>query len=56
MEIDPAMSRVRLELVNLYLVEKRKTDAVAELRDFIKTFPEDPMAAKAKQVLEKLQK
>jgi TolA-binding protein len=47
---------VRLELVNLYLAEKRKTDAVAELRDFIKTFPDDPMAPKAKQVLEKLQK
>jgi len=26
------------------------------LRDFIKTFPDDPMAPKAKQVLEKLQK
>jgi len=56
LEIDPNMSRVRLELVNLYLAEKRKTDAVAELRDFIKTFPDDPMAPKAKQVLEKLQK
>jgi tetratricopeptide (TPR) repeat protein len=56
LEIDPNMSRVRLELVNLYLVEKRKTDAVTELRDFIKTFPQDPMAPKAKQVLEKLEK
>lgn len=54
--IDPTMSRVRLELVNLYLAEKRKPEAEAELRDFVKTFPDDPMTPKARQVLEKLQK
>ncbi|HZQ68129.1 MAG TPA: tetratricopeptide repeat protein [Terriglobales bacterium] len=55
-QIDPTMSRVRLELVNLYLAAKRKPDAIAELRDFIKTFPEDPMAPKAREVLLKLEK
>jgi tetratricopeptide (TPR) repeat protein len=54
--IDPTMSRVRLELVNLYLAQKRKPDAVAELKDFVKAFPDDPMTPKARQVLEKLQK
>ena len=56
MNIDPTMSRVRLELVNLYLAQKRKPEAEAELRDFVKTFPDDPMVPRAKQVLEKLQK
>lgn len=54
--IDPAMSRIRLELVNLYLAQKRKPDALAELKDFVKTFPDDPMTPKARQVLEKLEK
>jgi tetratricopeptide (TPR) repeat protein len=56
MNTDPTMSRVRLELVNLYLAQKRKPEAVAELKDFVKVFPDDPMTPKARQVLEKLQK
>jgi TolA-binding protein len=55
LELDPLMSKAHLALVNLYLRQKRNREAAAELRDFLKTFPEDPFAPKAKQVLGKLE-
>jgi Flp pilus assembly protein TadD len=55
LELDPFMSKSHLALVNLYLQQKRSADAASELRLFLKNFPEDPFAPKAKQVLEKLE-
>ena len=55
LELDPFMSKAHLALVNLYLQQKRDGDAAAELRLFVKNFPEDPFAPKAKQVLQKLE-
>lgn len=55
LEIDPAMSRVRLELVNLYLSEQKAPEAREELKAFLKASPNDPLAPKVRQVLEKLQ-
>jgi Tfp pilus assembly protein PilF len=55
LELDPFMSKSHLALVNLYMQQKRTGDAASELRVFLKNFPEDPFAPKAKQVLEKLE-
>jgi outer membrane protein assembly factor BamD (BamD/ComL family) len=55
LELDPLMSKSHLALVNLYMQQKRPGDAASELRVFLKNFPEDPFAPKAKQVLEKLE-
>jgi len=55
LELDPFMSKAHLALVNLYMQQKRDRDAAAELRLFLKNFPEDPFAPKAKQVLQKLE-
>lgn len=52
---DPTMSKVYLELVNLYLQQKMKPQAIAELKTFLSQFPQDPMAPNAKVVLERLQ-
>ncbi len=54
LKLDPAMSRVRLELVNVYLLQQRKSEASAELKAFLKDSPTDPLAPKAKEILEKL--
>lgn len=56
LDLDPSMSRVRLELVNLYLAEQKKAEASAELRAFLKDSPEDPLARKAKELLDRLEK
>jgi tetratricopeptide (TPR) repeat protein len=54
LKLDPAMSRVRLELVNVYLVQQKKAEASVELKAFVKDSPSDPLAPKAKEILEKL--
>jgi tetratricopeptide (TPR) repeat protein len=54
LELDPLLSNAHLALVNLYLQQKRSDDAVAELHAFLDRFPQDPLAPKAKQVLERL--
>ncbi len=54
LELDPLMSKAHLALVNLYLQQRRKDDAASELRVFLKAFPDDPFAPRAKQVLQKL--
>ena len=55
MELDPIMSKAHLALVNLYLQQGRKDDAESELKAFLKAFPDDPFAPRAKQVLQKLE-
>ena len=56
LELDPTMSKVHLELVNLYLSQRNNTQAAAELRAFLKAFPRDPLAPKAKQVLTRIER
>jgi Flp pilus assembly protein TadD len=55
LKLDPEMSRVRLELVNVYLLQQKKSEASAELKAFLKDSPKDPLAPRAKEVLEKLE-
>jgi len=52
---DPSLSRAYLEMVNLYVREKRTTEAIGELKFFIKSFPADPLVPKAHQVLSRLE-
>jgi Tfp pilus assembly protein PilF len=49
------MSRVRLELANLYLSQQKKAEATAELGSFLQDSPDDPLAPKVKDLLNKLQ-
>ena len=49
------MSRVHLELVNLYLLQKDNSKASTELKAFLSNSPDDPLAPKAKELLKKLE-
>lgn len=55
MELDPQKPEVRLQLVNVYLMEQRKDDAIDQLRTFAKLFPRDPLLPQARAVLQKLE-
>jgi tetratricopeptide (TPR) repeat protein len=55
LNLDPGMSRVHLELVNLYLRQQKKSEARAELKTFLNDSPNDPLVARAKEILEKLE-
>jgi tetratricopeptide (TPR) repeat protein len=54
-QLDPMMAQPRLQLVNLLLQQDRKNDAVAQLNDFLTSFPESPFSGRAKELLKKLQ-
>lgn len=53
---DPRMARAHLELVNVYLAERNQPQAIAQLKQFLKSAPNDPLSPKVKQVLDRLQK
>jgi tetratricopeptide (TPR) repeat protein len=53
-QLDGSMASPRLELVNLYLRQQRKADAIAQLRTFLRLFPADPAAPQAQLVLNRL--
>jgi tetratricopeptide (TPR) repeat protein len=53
--VDPKMSQVHLQLVNLYLQQKRTTEAKAELESYLKAFPDSPSSPKARDLLKRLQ-
>jgi Flp pilus assembly protein TadD len=55
LRLDPAMSQAYLQLVNLYLQQDRRGDAISQLQTFLKGFPSSPVAPKARDVLRKLQ-
>jgi len=55
LEIDPNLAMAHLALVNTYLLQKRKTDAVAQLQQFLKVAPGSPLAPKAREVLNRLE-
>jgi len=51
---DPSLSAAHLELVNLYRQQERKSDLIAELQLFLRQFPDDRLAPRAKDMLLKL--
>ena len=55
LRFDPKMSQAYLQLVNLYLQQKRTVDAVAQLESYLKTFPDTPFSPKARDLLKRLQ-
>jgi tetratricopeptide (TPR) repeat protein len=55
LNLDPKMSRVHLELVNLYLSQQKNPEATAELKLFLNDSPHDPLAPKARELLNKLE-
>lgn len=56
LSLDGGMAVVYLELANLYLLQERKAEAIAQLHHFVELFPRDPMIPKAKEVLARLEK
>lgn len=55
LQFDATLSSAHLELVNLFLTQKRTQEAIAELKVFLKSFPADPFAPQARQVLSRLE-
>ncbi len=54
-QLDPVMAQARLQLVNLLLQQGRKNDAAEQLREFVQAFPDNSLAPKAKQLLQRLE-
>jgi len=54
-ELDPLLFQVPLELVNIYLPQHRVADAIQQLKLFLKLFPANPLAPKARGVLARLE-
>jgi thioredoxin-like negative regulator of GroEL len=54
-QLDPKMSQVYLQLVNLYVQQKRTPEAIGELETYLKTFPDSPFSPKARDLLKRLQ-
>ena len=55
LRLDPKMKKVHLALVNLYLSQNKKPEAMNELKDFLKLAPDDPLSAKCRELLHKLE-
>ena len=56
LRLDTTMSQAQLQLVNLYLQQNRREDAITQLQAFLKAFPAAAAAPKAKEILNKLQR
>jgi TolA-binding protein len=54
LKLDPKLSAAHLALVNLYLSQHREAEVSAELRSFLRDFPDDANAAKARTLLQKI--
>jgi tetratricopeptide (TPR) repeat protein len=54
-DLDPKMSQAYLQLVNLYVQQRRTSDAINELQAYLKVFPDAPFSAKARDLLKRLQ-
>jgi tetratricopeptide (TPR) repeat protein len=54
-QLDPTMGQARLQLVNLYLQQKRTPDAITELNAYLKAFPDSPFSPKVRDLLKRLQ-
>jgi tetratricopeptide (TPR) repeat protein len=55
LQFDPKMSQASLQLVNLYLQQKRSSDAITELESYLKAFPNTPFSPQARDLLKRLQ-
>jgi Tfp pilus assembly protein PilF len=55
LQLDPRMSQAYLQLVNLYLQQKRTPEAIAELETYLKAFPDSPYSPKVRDTLKRLQ-
>ena len=55
LQLDPKMSKVYLQLVNLYLKQKRTADAISQLEGYLKAFPNTPFSPKVRELLKRLQ-
>jgi tetratricopeptide (TPR) repeat protein len=55
LQLDPTMSQAYLQLVNLYLQQKRTPEAISQLESYLKTFPDSPLSPKVKETLKRLQ-
>ena len=55
LQYDPKMSQASLQLVNLYLQQKRSSDAITELESYLKAFPDTPFSPQARDLLKRLQ-
>ena len=55
LQLDPKMSQVYLQLVNLYLQQKRTPDAITQLEAYLKAFPDSSYSQKARETLKRLQ-
>jgi tetratricopeptide (TPR) repeat protein len=56
LRLDAKMPQAYLQLVNLYLRQDRREDAITQLQAFLKGFPTASAAPKAQKLLNKLQK
>jgi Flp pilus assembly protein TadD len=56
LRLDSKMPQAYLKLVNLYLKQNRREDAITQLQAFLKGFPNAAAAPKAQEILTKLQK
>jgi tetratricopeptide (TPR) repeat protein len=54
-ELDPSMAQPRLQLINLFLKQGRKADAVDQLHAFLTAIPLSPYRSQAKQLLQHLE-
>jgi tetratricopeptide (TPR) repeat protein len=55
LQLDPKMSQAYLQLVNLYLQQKRTPEAIGQLETYLKEFPDSPYSPKARETLKRLQ-
>ncbi len=55
LQLDPKMSQAYLQLVNLYLQQKRTPEAIRQLEAYLKAFPDSPYSPKARETLKRLQ-
>jgi tetratricopeptide (TPR) repeat protein len=55
LQLDPKMWQGYLQLVNLYLQQKRTPEAIRELEAYLKAFPDSPFTPKARDLLKRLQ-
>jgi Tfp pilus assembly protein PilF len=55
LQYDPKMSQASLQLVNLYLQQRRPFDAITELKSYLKVFPDSPLSPKVRETLKRLQ-
>jgi tetratricopeptide (TPR) repeat protein len=53
-QLDPKMSEVYLQLVNLYMQQKRTADAIDELDAYLRAFPNSTFSLKARDLLKRL--